>query len=434
MTATLTLRLTGPVLFRDGRPYATEAPANSLSWPWPSTLYGALRAHIGTGDAATWAAMLEGREAFDGVASRVVGSRSTPGSLVLRGPLLRVERTPWGVPMLGVSAPADAELFQDRRGQLVAVASASARGGQTLPTRAGVHAVALQWLDAATPRDALGKPVAAEHPWWPWHAFQAWLKARRLDAAEEISWFGRRERRWPFRMDPPPEPLGIERRIHVQIARATDSLGRPVPLRTADEGNLFTAARLSLSDAIDARLVAWLDGDDGLTAPGYLTLGGDRGLAWLERGDEKPPALPEEVVEEVLRSGRFSLRLLTPALFREGWMPGFLEARDGHLEGALPPSGRVRVRLEAACVKRHLAVSGFALGRGAAGRERPARRAAPAGSVYFLRTCDGLDREGLAEALHALWWTNVSDKPDDRAAGFGLAALGVGLAGEGSDA
>jgi CRISPR-associated protein Cmr3 len=52
-------------------------------------------------------------------------------------------------------------------------------------------------------------------------------------------------------------------------------------------------------------------------------------------------------------------------------------------------------------------------------RPKAARRLAPAGSVYFF------EARGATSALARLWLEPVSDLPQDRNDGFGLALWGV---------
>ena len=107
--------------------------------------------------------------------------------------------------------------------------------------------------------------------------------------------------------------------------------------------------------------------------------------------------------------------LATPALFDEGWKPGW--ARGGRPPG-LDARDDISLQLVSACVPRWRPVSGwnFEAGKNCA---KAVRRLAPAGSVYFF------EARGAASALARLWLKPVSDGDQDRRDGFGLALWGV---------
>ena len=109
--------------------------------------------------------------------------------------------------------------------------------------------------------------------------------------------------------------------------------------------------------------------------------------------------------------------LASPAIFAQGWKPGWL---DHDLTGQPPGSpDNTKVRLVAACVGRWQAISGWSLEKGTAG-PKAVRRAVPARSVYCFEILEG-DIAAIAEKL---WLHPVSDNEQDRRDGFGLALWG----------
>jgi CRISPR-associated protein Cmr3 len=142
----------------------------------------------------------------------------------------------------------------------------------------------------------------------------------------------------------------------------------------------------------------------------------DHAISW------QCPALVKRTLD---KSTRIRLVLATPAIFSPGWKPAWLNQR---LEGT-PPGSRVLVRLVGVANYRWKAVSGWSLarvnGRGeldAAGKPGPKaiRRMVPAGSTYFFELVSG-DPASLADT----WLQSVSDDPQDRLDGFGLALWGT---------
>jgi CRISPR-associated protein Cmr3 len=140
----------------------------------------------------------------------------------------------------------------------------------------------------------------------------------------------------------------------------------------------------------------------GLDCPepaGVLALGGERRSARFEVVTSfAPPPVPEPLPE------RFVLFFLTPAVFERGWLP-----RDwgAFFEGS--------VELVAAALDRYETVGGFDLARG---RERPAHRAVPAGSVYYF-VARG---EARLRRTSDLPWPTVSDWGAE--IGFGTVLIG----------
>nr|UOP04600.1 type III-B CRISPR module-associated protein Cmr3 [Conchiformibius kuhniae] len=106
------------------------------------------------------------------------------------------------------------------------------------------------------------------------------------------------------------------------------------------------------------------------------------------------------------------LTLLTPAIFKNGWLPGWLDEKT--LCGTFPHTD-VRVKLRAAALERWQPVSGWDLHRH---QPKAMRKAVPAGSVYWLE-CETGGAAALADAVSKA----LSDHPQDRLDGFGIAAL-----------
>jgi CRISPR-associated protein Cmr3 len=378
--------------------------------------------------------MLEGRDDLPGQHSAVVGRRSELGSLVLKGPLLHTKSSELEQAGLAVPAPLDASVHMEDGHPTVHAARPVSTGGARGAMVVG-SAVDLTWLGVAR-HEVAGKPVDGLR-WWPWDAFERWLVDRTIEDATPIWTLNGRaetEATYPMRLERCTHPVNEETRVHVRIDDGRGAAGTNLNARVAAEGQLFTTRRVIFNEELESSLVVWLDDDRGATTgTDWLTIGGERGLARVEAADLAEPVMPTEVARRIAESGRFRLVCLTPALFSRGWVPDWLENQGGRLRGALPGrrgnSPGPIVELEAACVERPIAVSGFRLGAGAGGLEAPARRAAPAGSVWYFRLAnDSGDAAGvLAERLSAWWWDSMSDDEDDRKRGFGLAAVGTGF-------
>jgi CRISPR-associated protein Cmr3 len=159
-------------------------------------------------------------------------------------------------------------------------------------------------------------------------------------------------------------------------------------------------------------------------------LGGERRLSnWkaseiAHEGWVIHPKLANALTNE---TRRVRLVLATPAVFDNGWFPGWLKPCEEHLEGTppgIPDECNLTLRLVSACVDRWKPISGWSLERnrisGSKPGPKPIKRLVPAGSVYFFEI-DG-DAAALAKNL---WLRSVSDNEQDRRDGFGLALWGV---------
>lgn len=118
--------------------------------------------------------------------------------------------------------------------------------------------------------------------------------------------------------------------------------------------------------------------------------GGESGLGIIHRMDAAPAIPP---APELFRGKYFKLYFTTPAIFANGWLPGWID--EAKLTGSFAYKGRrVRVKLIGAAVGRPIAAGSFVIpektdANDPARRPREMRYAVPAGSVYFFRLTDG---------------------------------------------
>jgi CRISPR-associated protein Cmr3 len=154
-------------------------------------------------------------------------------------------------------------------------------------------------------------------------------------------------------------------------------------------------------------------------------LGGERRLVhWSHDAKANLWSCPEVVMQALASTSQIRMVLATPAIFKDGWKPGWL---NDQLEGS-PPGAAVKLKLVGVSNGRWKAVSGWSLARinnkgeldpkGKPG-PKPIRRMVPAGSVYFFTTTD------KAESLADRWLQSVSDEEHERRDGFGLALWGT---------
>lgn len=331
---------TAPLVFGTGKPLDFGLGGDTLAFPFPSTVAGALRA----------AAQVKKGQAADAYADA--------GNVALGPVLLARLGRDLALKTLLLPRPADAVYI----------------GGHVVPLRA-VDMPADQWTDLprglqllelnATSADTDAKPDPAP-PWWTAGEYARWLAdAKETKQGEPGGYAGDR--------GPKEAP-----RTHVVI----DPFGKG-----AKEGQLFRSTGMDYGPTEDcggyALVVMCEQNDlDGLAR----RLGGEGRFVRFKAIDNLPlPAKPRALAD--IKHVRFVL--VTPAIFPQGgWRPCWLEEdEDAHgnavLKGTVPGT-KVVVRLRAAAIARAQSYSGWQ--RDAAGNVGPGRpwRAVPAGSVYWF--------------------------------------------------
>lgn len=215
----------------------------------------------------------------------------------------------------------------------------------------------------------------------------------------------------PYALDEPwPQPDdGAPAPVFARAPRTSVSIHDEH--QTAEEGFLFTveftAPNEGVGFAVRLEQATCLVG-----ASGVVRLGGEgRAAAYAEAAFPDPPAHRVAEIQQGIASGRCTLVLATPAVFEGGWLPDGIGS-DGR--GTL---GGSAVRLVGAALGRYEPIGGWSLARG---RPKPARRAVPAGSVFFFEEVADPD------ALFATCFgRSVCARPEDRKQGLGLAYLGI---------
>lgn len=361
-----------PLIFRDGRPFnATPgARAKTLSFPFPSTLAGAVRTRAGQDESGI----------FD-------NAKITELLQVgIRGPVLVEldQQDSWYFP-----APQDCFVIQPK--------DQDEKFGKQLwarPIGPGPN----EWTNL---EDGLAlvsiSPVIKSKGhsnaprFWKWERLRKWLENPANDEQ-------------PINLD----ELGIpgmtpESRIHVKMQ---------VGAHSAEDGMLFETNGLEFAARADnnqVRQFALAVETDADLTEGADFLGGERRTVNWRKGGEFP-SCPDEIVQKIQNEKACRLLLVTPAIFEKGYLPEWVTSW----------TPGVTVRVTGAAVPRYQAVSGWDYEQR---HPKASRRLAPAGSVYFMRlTGDDTDIE---QFIKNVWMQNISDNEQDRCDGFGLALLGA---------
>ena len=187
-------------------------------------------------------------------------------------------------------------------------------------------------------------------------------------------------------------------------------IGLSPATRHVEEGKLFSVNAVAFKP--DVGFLARIGGVD-LTTDDFLRFGGDGRGARMRVVDVDWPQ-PDFV--RIAGQGRTRLVLTTPGLFESGWLPTSTFEANGAYRFDLHG---VRARLVAAALPRAQMISGFDIARS---RPKPARRAAPAGSVYWLDELDATP-ETLRRLVESGLWPNGLHNDPRRAEGFNRATF-----------
>jgi CRISPR-associated protein Cmr3 len=139
---------------------------------------------------------------------------------------------------------------------------------------------------------------------------------------------------------------------------------------------------------------------------GLMKLGGEQKAARYEKIDK----LNVSGEKFELEKKRFKLYLATPAIFKQGWLPDWLDPKS--LEGKY---GSLKIKLICAAAGKPLHIGGFDMKKK---KPKPMYRAVPAGSVYYFEIMEG-DENSVWNLFNR---QNISDFKAEE--GFGLSFVG----------
>lgn len=390
----VTLQLTArdPIIARDGRPFGAGQGnrMRGLTWPMPSVVAGSFRT-----------ALVKANPSLD-----------FAGDMPQR--LMAIEVA--GVfPTVGqefyLPAPNDC-VWGEKTGKVFRV--------QPIPLAEGEGAdFPLDGLDPVR----LTEDQAAEDfktktipPWWPRSKYEQWLTTTKTEFPSD--WFAT-----GFLAAPKSET-----RDHVCLDADTGA---------AAEGQIFATAGLNVTHlpgygvaeskpfherfaeiGLSARVTIAEDAFEHVrTLNAWHPLGGERRLVHWQSCDAADLwACPQSVNTALETATQIRMVLVTPAIFDHGWRPDWLDAKT--LTGK-PFGDGPTLKLVAVSNERWKAVSGWSLAppRG----PKQIRRMVPVGSAYFFEKVEG---EGRTLATNG-WLRPVSDAPEARNDGFGLAVWGI---------
>jgi CRISPR-associated protein Cmr3 len=399
------LFLRGNKLFGDPGSYG-----ESLVPPWPSVAAGALRSRMLADDGVDLAAF-----ARSDTSHPQLGTPQQPGSFTITAFHLARRRADGTVEAL-IQPPADWVVTEDAAG----TATVRALTPTPLP-------LAGEGLQCSAPFPLL--PVLAERErskpasgyWLTESGWRSYLAGATPSAADLV----KSSQLWSL-----DHRVGVG--LDATTRRAADGRLFSVQAVTMTQrGNRIGTDKQSGKPLLADYDVGFLAAASGAIPPqvGTVRLGGDGRAAAIH---PVTASLPETDFDAMARAGKCRLILSSPGLFgsprpqageglgvRAGWLPtGVIQEADGAYRFNLHG---VRARVVCAAVPRAEVVSGWDLARG---QPKPAQRAAPTGSVYWLE-----DLQATPEALRKLaetgLWSGACEDASRRAEGFNRVWLAV---------
>lgn len=369
-----------PLVLRTGRPFDNQAgDPVSLDFPLPTTMAGAFRTTFG--DHNDW-----------------VFSEKTDElkSISVHGPLAVAIDNEKLTPLF--PKPADAVYLRDeqKKTEVYHLQPERLKDGEItdLPHH-GLNPVFLQ-------KEGKFKPDRGS-TWWNNEVFLQWLAGPSLmkTELELLGWNG-------------PER---ELRTHVAIDRKTFA---------AEKSRLFQTEGMDFGPCRRDRecYSGWYSRRYGLMAhvgqedkddisADFCRLGGEGRMCAIKSVADVWPVLQGDLKEKIVAAKAVRLILATPALFADGWKPGWL---DDNLTGTPPDFPDIKLTLRSFVCPRWQPISGWDL---KTRKTRAVRRMVPAGSVYWFDVVEG------GEKLPDLWLQPINDAAQDGRDGFGLVTIGI---------
>lgn len=188
--------------------------------------------------------------------------------------------------------------------------------------------------------------------------------------------------------------------------------------KTGIEHHLYRGVHLRFKDKLEGKVriktgfTLFVDSIESKDIPDdMITLGGERRNASIKKTDNFSVFQKQQnVLEKVIERKRFFIYLVTPSIFKKGWLFDCPSEYEG-------------LKLVGAAINKPTYVSGWVNSApGSRGKPRPLKKAIPAGSVYFFEV-DDWDKEKINNFYNDYHF-NKSLSHEYPCAGFGIGLIG----------
>lgn len=362
------LFLRGNKLFGDPGSYG-----ECLIPPWPSVAAGAIRSRMLVDEAVDLAAF--GRGDF---VHATLGTPASPGAFMLAGFYLARRNADGDVEVL-FTPPADLVISKPEARLAAEELGIRNLAPQVIDLPSSFPLPELPVLAQGAARDKL-----ASGYWLTQQGWAAYLQGKTPTAAQLVH----SSELWRF--------------------DARVGIGMNATTRSVEDGKLFSAQAVAMNPGVG--FVAAVSGAVP-PADGLLRFGGDGRAATIQTA---AISLPAPDYDAIASAQRCRIVLTSPGLFPAGWK--LLGCNDDN-RVVLP--GGITAILVSAAVPRAETLSGWDL---ACRQPKPARRVAPAGSVYWLAELQGTPA-ALRKLVENGLWSELCEDDGRRAEGFNRIAL-----------
>lgn len=335
------------LFFRDGRPFSmgSETWAEPIFPPYPSTVYGAIRAWL--------ISEKGGYERFKkGELEQELGTPSKKGSMRIIGPIVALDNVPY--------FPVPNDLLKEKGGDKTNIVD-------IIPKNALVISdYELEYL-------LLNKTD------------------KQLDEAEGFLWIGEIKDYLSGRK----EELNITENKKIYEKELKTGIKRSRKTLTSEEGHLYRIPMIRIKEK--AGLIVKIEGVSHVSDEGVIQLGGEGKAAKIEKIGEIIDILKE--IENIeLNSEIFKIYLATPAIFEKGWIPNWIN--ESSFEGQY---NGIKLKLIACSIGKYKLIGGWDMAKR---KPKPMYKAVPAGSVYYFKILDNTPSERIKKVFHL---KNISD-------------------------
>jgi len=205
-------------------------------------------------------------------------------------------------------------------------------------------------------------------------------------------------------------------------------IGRNSLTHTTEEGKLYRVNMIRLKSQVS--FVTEIE-TSGVSFPKrhFLKLGAEGKCCLFEQDEQRYEELKElenlstKIVHTIEKTRKFKLYLATPAIFKNGWLPSWIdrESLKGEYEG-------INLQLISACIGKCVCIGGFEMKGKDKVREKirpqPKKmfRAVPAGSVYYFEI-ENPTKENVTKIIESFHYKNISE--ERKKEGFGFSLVGI---------
>lgn len=361
------------LMFRDGRPFAggDDHFARGIFPPSPSTIYGALRSHILSVRSGEFDTFKTDTSKISQDIIKEVGSPNETGSLKIT--YFTLARNDDGYIRHYFPIAKDISKTKGRDDKKSYILKPESFLGNIFMTN---------------------MPSGLQHIW-----------SKTDEAIETVSGFLSEEEMTAYLFGKVPEKIIEAKEIYETEERT--GIRKNKTSRSVEKGGLYSVEYFRMKGGFGFALE--VEGSERLPDKGIMRLGGDNRSTYFYKSTWKDIDT-KTIKEEISRSRRFKLVLITPAILQYGWLMKSID--NNTLEGAI---NGVRVKMISACIGKPIGIGGFDIVNGI---PKTMKKAVPAGSVYYFELADG----NVDNLFDMLWLKSISDERAQE--GFGITLIG----------